>query len=736
MFNRVTGKLTARALTAFLLLSLINGLFLVASLVVMEIAERSLDTQRNARQATLCVAQFSADLQDLTARCLDSICFKGARERRETARTFPLAKSKFRALKMELEGYPEVAPLLERMGVTMDSALSYTRQLAAIKLMRPGAAGKPMFNEYAFRVIQCSNELGSDLVSLEEKFRNLEKNSPASILTNQNASIFLFLGILLAGGLSTFLGVRIWTGLLRSISERLAEIEKTILQITAGKFETFAAADPPARGRLDEIARLESSLLEAARQVELAKSVETLIIEAANNFICLLDDRLVILQISERSSLLIGHSAEDLIGKRFASLLPKDDVHSFSESMSALKTNFLCRIICGDGSVSTFNFSAAMTEGGSYAISGFDITLERQRELQLESSERQYRRLFDVVPVAVLTTDEELRITSANAYTESMSGRQADELVGLPLQELVSGVDNVISGKDGQRTFVEVIKVSYRDKQNRYLICLNDVSAQMAVELAKRDFVNMIGHDIRSPLMAVDGTIALLKQGLRQEQGMQGQDKLPCLQEAEAILAQLIRLLNDFLSTGKLECGQNFLSLEAVSLENFAHDLYGYLSSFGLSVEIISESSEQPSAWTAGGHAIKLSYPAGASQSIAVDSENLPSTILDLILILVWDLALEADKSLHLRLTVERGEQRIKLKISALGQISTRLKDAKSRLLDDSMTFLTVYSRLKARPLSGLSFALAHAIVNGHDGQITLESVGKEQGLTISLPIA
>lgn len=80
---------------------------------------------------------------------------------------------------------------------------------------------------------------------------------------------------------------------------------------------------------------------------------------------------------------------------------------------------------------------------------------------------------------------------------------------------------------------------------------LRDITELRRVEQVKAQFVNMVAHELRAPLAAIDGYLSVLIEGLVQEPERQAQ----MLQRSRTRLKALLELVSDLLDVARMEAG-------------------------------------------------------------------------------------------------------------------------------------------------------------------------------------
>jgi len=81
-------------------------------------------------------------------------------------------------------------------------------------------------------------------------------------------------------------------------------------------------------------------------------------------------------------------------------------------------------------------------------------------------------------------------------------------------------------------------------------------------EQSKQEFVSMIGHDLRSPLMALQVSLSLISKGKYGELSSDGKARVT---KGEESLDRLVKLVNDLLDIDRIEAGMLELHLERTS---------------------------------------------------------------------------------------------------------------------------------------------------------------------------
>ncbi len=142
---------------------------------------------------------------------------------------------------------------------------------------------------------------------------------------------------------------------------------------------------------------------------------------------------------------------------------------------------------------------------------------------QLQASEEQSRLIMQSMPVGIAVIGGDQTIEWTNTKLEQMTGYAHTELAARPLQDILPrtldwrserGDDNrstphmplaaELSKVSGEPLPVELsVSTIQTDGVNKSLLMIEDVSARQEVENLKREFVNIVSHDLRTPLTSL-----------------------------------------------------------------------------------------------------------------------------------------------------------------------------------------------------------------------------------------
>jgi PAS domain S-box-containing protein len=227
-------------------------------------------------------------------------------------------------------------------------------------------------------------------------------------------------------------------------------------------------------------------------------------------------------------------------------------------------------------------------------LSGFDELAQLDRVVHevdravREASERE-QTLIDSAADLICSVDRNGRFQRLNAFASRLLGRQPESLVGSSILDLVAQEDcvaadidlNAACAAEGVRSFdlrlvhedkhyMETAWSTFWSQPDGSLFCVvRDVTEQKNIERLKNDFLAMIKHDLRTPLMSLSLDISLLG-----KTGALPESELPALSTCALTVDHLIALVNDLLDYEKLLAGKMEYSFAPVTVDTLLADCY------------------------------------------------------------------------------------------------------------------------------------------------------------------
>ncbi|MBS1954558.1 MAG: PAS domain S-box protein [Cyanobacteria bacterium SZAS-4] len=190
------------------------------------------------------------------------------------------------------------------------------------------------------------------------------------------------------------------------------------------------------------------------------------------------------------------------------------------------------------------------------------------------------RNLINYAADLVFSIDRQGTFLSVNPFSMTMLGYTPEELVGTSVLNLIpaENLEHVkktlgvnYKGRESllfetkMQCKTEVIETSwsviYSQRERTFFCVAHNITERKHVERLKQDFIAMISHDLRTPLMSVSSSINLVQSGATGEISEVVEKEL---NSAERSVDHLIELVNDLLDFEKLEAGR--MNFEVVSL--------------------------------------------------------------------------------------------------------------------------------------------------------------------------
>jgi PAS domain S-box-containing protein len=218
------------------------------------------------------------------------------------------------------------------------------------------------------------------------------------------------------------------------------------------------------------------------------------------------------------------------------------------------------------------------------------------------------RAMINNAAELICSIDRNAIFERVNSFSTTLLGRAPESLVGATVLDVVAKDDivkandefNVASAHEGVHSFelqlqpvgkdaVDTSWSTFWSERDRSLFCVvSDVTERNKIERLKEDFVAMISHDLRTPLMSLSIDISLLMRAAENLSSSANDELL----EAETTVQQLIRFVNDLLDFEKLQAGKMQYFNELISVDslvvNAAAELFEQAKPRNIEVSVTS----------------------------------------------------------------------------------------------------------------------------------------------------
>lgn len=192
----------------------------------------------------------------------------------------------------------------------------------------------------------------------------------------------------------------------------------------------------------------------------------------------------------------------------------------------------------------------------------------------------------------IAIVNHQKRIVDLNPALEQLIGWSREEALGVPCAELFHGynagkdslcesgcpfslttsqddsllVEHPILTRDGRQLDVQVSYGLIRDEAGEVscvIAAVRDISKQKELERMRLEFVSTVSHEFRTPLALIKGYIATL---LRQDLALGDETRQRFLRNIDEAADRLTRLIDELLSTSRIEAGRLELDLQPLDL--------------------------------------------------------------------------------------------------------------------------------------------------------------------------
>ncbi|CAN5183269.1 hypothetical protein BH11CYA1_BH11CYA1_30190 [soil metagenome] len=715
-----------------------NIALLITFLGVIAKLEYSLGREQEARQIVACVSQFLAATQFATFALIERTRTEAKTEDQYSA-VFGRLPRIFAELKQSLKNRPEDEHQVEALSEALDEEITLVHKVEVSYWKQYSPARKMAHAQYCSDLIRVNNSIGDLLTAIDDKYSPLEtaEDVGSNLITIGSVYTIFLLALVLNSGMTLGCLLMVVSALFR----RIKTISSNTINIGLAKHSELPEVAQ------DELGSIEDELRELAYQLSSAKSREAMVLEHAADFVCLLDQKAIVLSVTEPSAKLLGYPVGDLVGRRLNSIVEPNDAQALVDAIKSLKeidssVSFESRVVLRSGEKRDFSFRAKLSHDKTIVCDANDISEKKILSDKIRESEGHFRTILNSLPLMVVGLSQSGQITSINDYGLSLSGYSEEELLGKSIESMftttaitntitkITSTTAIVEGqgaskqeqlltqrlllRDGSYLAVELVLSNYAEEgqsDKKSMAFVRDVSVREQIESAKRDFVNMIGHDLRSPLMSLSATLSYISKAT----------SLAAVAEAEQIFVELIAVTTDFLYLGKLEAGEEELEICPTPFSAFFDCLLQVVTSFDQAKQLAFGFSTRSSINC---DALKIIKP-DHDFSLSVDRDCLSQCLAHLLRILC---SAGSDKSQYI---LDFRYKPYELEVFIVGSSLTLASSTLASLSQGYVSFSQASGDLR----SGLSLGLAIAILARHGCSLKQYQDNKQQGFHFVMPV-
>lgn len=355
--------------------------------------------------------------------------------------------------------------------------------------------------------------------------------------------------------------------------------------------------------------------LELAEQIEENRSI----IQTPSANIVTLDRQGTILFCNDSAARVFGCDTDEITGRPLCNILGQETAELVAKSAAQseqvlLQREVRIRNFAGVDLVLDVQISSWQTPSGDgrYTVLLTDITELVESKEALRASEEQFRSAIRAAPVAMAIVDRAGRFLQLNASLVALSGRSEEALLCTNFRRILNPADRdriaelippLESGQldsfevtarclraDGSEIWTRMATAAIRDSEGNvrsYVVQILDIDEQMMLDRTKNEFISTVSHELRTPLTSINGSLALLLNGLSGEMPAKARNMLEI---AHRNAERLIRLVNDILDLDKLAAEQMRFEVSSVEpgmlVQQSVDEITPFAAATGISVRI------------------------------------------------------------------------------------------------------------------------------------------------------
>lgn len=183
--------------------------------------------------------------------------------------------------------------------------------------------------------------------------------------------------------------------------------------------------------------RLEQKSFQENQQLDADRAINQRIFETSIDLILVVDRQGKFIRVSPSCRAILGYGPEELIGRNASDFIYADDLENTRAEMRAarlarLTRNFETRYVHKEGRIVTLAWTGVWSEPEhQHFFIGRDVTEQKL-------AEDKFRLAVEASPSGMVMIDASGAIVLVNAETERLFGYRRDEMIGRPIDMLVS----------------------------------------------------------------------------------------------------------------------------------------------------------------------------------------------------------------------------------------------------------------------------------------------------------
>jgi PAS domain S-box-containing protein len=359
--------------------------------------------------------------------------------------------------------------------------------------------------------------------------------------------------------------------------------------------------------------------------------------------------------------------------------------------------------------------------GGTDEIAKLDSIFHNMAD-SLNAARRRERAVVDNALDIICTLDLAYKFVTMNSACKPIWGYEPDNLLGTSLQKLISAEDFTriteffdelkqkgkgsfeCKVKKADGSYAEMLwSIQHSELEGLFFSVVHDVSAEREVERMKQQFLAMVSHDLRTPLNSVLNLLTLVGEGTYGDLDSTGKKRITA---AEEDVQRLVKLINELLQLERLDAGKMRLELSEVYTEDLVRRALN-------SVQAVADEK-----------LIRFDTSVD-EQKVTAD----PDKIVQVLVNLISNAVKASDSAQTIRIEGKRAGSMVAITVEDHG---CGIPKEKQRTIFEPFEQL---SQNGSKEGFGLGLAICRRIVEGHSGELTLESeLGQGSKFKFTLP--
>jgi len=224
--------------------------------------------------------------------------------------------------------------------------------------------------------------------------------------------------------------------------------------------------------------------------------------------------------------------------------------------------------------------------GGNDEIGQLDRTFHIMAKA-LQDAARKERAIIENALDVICSVSDDLTFLALSPACEAVFGSSEEDLLGSRITELlmqdqakdlIETFEHIRKGESGPFVETRVVRpdgtqadvrwsVHWSEPERSYFCVAHDITAQRQIERLKQEFVSMISHDLRTPLMSVQASLCLLSVGASGQLSASAERNVA---DAERNVNYIIGLINSLLDVERLASNRLEVSCAPIDLKETA----------------------------------------------------------------------------------------------------------------------------------------------------------------------